>query len=339
MEYIKTFPYVIRYKQGKENVVADALSRRYVLLTSLGAKILGFEYVKDIYANDVDFANVYMACDKTTFKKFYKHDGYLFRGNKLCVPNCSMRELLVREAHGGGLMGHFGVRKTLEILHEHLFWPKMKKYVIRICGRCITCRKAKSKVMPHGLYTPLPVPSEPWVDISMDFVLVLPRIKRGRDPIFVVVDRFSKMAQFIPCHKTDDATYITDLFFWEIVRLHGVPSSIMSGRDVKFLSYFWKVLWGKLGTKLLFSTTCHPQIDGQIEVVNRTLSQLLRTVINKNLKTWEDCLPFIEFAYNRTMHTTTYSPFEVVYGFNPTTPLDLMPLPVNERDSLDGKNG
>ena len=92
-----------------------------------------------------------------------------------------------------------------------------------------------------------------------------------------------------------------------------------------------------MGTKLLFSTTFHPQTDGQTEVVNRTLSQLLRSIINKNLKNWEDCLPFIEFAYNRTMHTTTYSPFEVVYGFNPTTPLDMMPLSVNERDSLNGK--
>ena len=88
MEYIETFPYVIRYKQGKENVVVDALSRRYVLLTSLGAKMLGFEYVKDMHANDVDFSNVYMACDKTAFENFYKHDGYLSRGNKLCVPNC-----------------------------------------------------------------------------------------------------------------------------------------------------------------------------------------------------------------------------------------------------------
>ncbi|XP_035539640.1 uncharacterized protein LOC118344014 [Juglans regia] len=290
MEYIETFPYVIRYKQGKENIVADALSRRY-------------------------------------------HDGYLFKESKLCLPNCSMRELLVREAHGGGLMGHFGVKKTLDILHEHFFWPKMKRDVNRICGRCITCRKAKSKVLPHGLYTPLPVPSEPWVDISMDFVLGLPRTKRGRDSIFVVVDRFSKMAHFIPCHKTDDATNIADLFFREIVRLHGVPRSIVSDRDVKFLSYFWKVLWGKLGTKLLFSTTCHPQTDGQTEVVNRTLTQLLRTVVHKNLKTWEDCLPFIEFAYNRTMHTTTsYSPFEIVYGFNPLTPLDLMPLPIDDRN-------
>jgi hypothetical protein len=167
----------------------------------------------------------------------------------------------------------------------------MRRDVTRICGRCNTCRKAKSKVLPYGLYTPIPVPSEPWVDIFMDFVLRLPTTKNGRDSIFVVVDRFSKMTHFIPCHKIDDATNISDLFFKEIVRLHGVPRSIVSDRNVKFLSYFWKVLRGKLGTKLLFSTTFHPQIDGQTEVVIRTLTQLLCTVIQKNLKTWEDCLP------------------------------------------------
>ena len=121
---------------------------------------------------------------------------------------------------------------------------------------------------------------------------------------------------FIACHKSDDASHIADMFFREIVRIHGVPKTIVSDRDVKFMSYFWKTLWGKLGTKLLFSTTCHPQTDGQTEVVNRTLSALLRTMVKKNLRVWEECLPHVEFAYNRAVHSTTQlCPFEVVYGF------------------------
>jgi len=170
----------------------------------------------------------------------------------------------------------------------------------------------------------------------MDFVLGLPRTKRGKDSIFVVVDRFSKMADFIPCHKSDDASHIADLFFKEVVRLHGVPHTIVSDRDTNFLSYFWKTLWGKLGTRLLFSTTCHPQTDGQTKVVNRTLSMLLRAVLKKNLKLSEESLPHIEFAYNRAVHSTTkFFPFEIVYGFKPTAPIDLLPLPVQERLNFD----
>jgi hypothetical protein len=97
----------------------------------------------------------------------------------LCVPALSLRELLVREVHGGGLMGHFGVAKTLDVLHEHFYWPKMKRDGQRICEQCIACRKAKSRVQPHGLYTP--VPTKPWINISMDFVLGSSRSKKGRD--------------------------------------------------------------------------------------------------------------------------------------------------------------
>jgi hypothetical protein len=170
----------------------------------------------------------------------------------------------------------------------------------------------------------------------MDFVLGLPRTKWGRDGIFVVVDRFSKMAHFIPCHKSDNASHVADSFFTEIVRLHGIPNTIVSDRDAKLLSHFWRTLWFKLGTKLLFSTTCHPQTDGQTEVFNRTLSTMLRAVLKTNLKSWEECLPHIEFAYNRFVHSTTkVSPFRVVYSFNLRAPIDLVPLPLSETTCFD----
>ncbi|XP_021306294.1 uncharacterized protein LOC110431528, partial [Sorghum bicolor] len=294
IEFIETFPYVVKHKRGKDNIVADALSRRCGL--------------------------------------YYVHDDFLFRTNKLCIPACSIRQVLLQEAHAGGLAGHFGIKKTLDMLSDHFFWPHMRRDVQRHVERCIMCLKAKSRLNPHGLYTPLPIPTVPWEDISMDFILGLPRSQRGRDSIFVIVDRFSKMAHFIPCHKSDDASHVADLFFREIVRLHGVPKTIVSDRDTKFLSYFWKTLWAKLGTKLLFSTTCHPQTDGQTEVVNRTLSTMLRAVLKKNLKQWEECLPHVEFAYNRALHSTTnFCPFEIVYGFKPHTLMDLLPLPLQEQ--------
>ncbi|WVZ80568.1 hypothetical protein U9M48_028035 [Paspalum notatum var. saurae] len=274
-EFIESFPYIVKYKKGQDNIVADALSRRHALLTQLDAKILGLESIKELYATDSYFAEPYAKCGNGKgWEKYH-------------------------EAHAGGLMGHFGAKKTEQVLADHFFWPKMRRDVERHVLRCENCHKAKSRLNPHGLYTPLPIPNAPWEDISMDFVLGLPRTKRGRDSIFVVVDRFSKMAHFIPCHKSDDASHIAELFFREIVRLHGVPRTIVSDRDTKFLSYFWKTLWTKLGTKLLFSTTCHPQTDGQTEVVNRTLSMLLRAVLKKNLKLWEESLPHVEFAYNR----------------------------------------
>jgi translation initiation factor IF-1 len=126
------------------------------------------------------------------------------------------------------------------------------------------------------------------------------------------------------------------LFFIEIVRLHGVSNTIVLDRDAKFLSHFWRNLWFKLGIKLLFSTTCHPQTDGQTEVVNHTLSTMLWGVLKTNLKLWEECLSHIEFVNNRSIHSTTkVSPFQVVYGFNLRAPIDLLPLPPSEMTCFD----
>jgi len=155
--------------------------------------------------------------------------------------------------------------------------------VNKVISACSIFDKAKSQ-FPQGLYTPLPVPLQPWDDVSMDFIVALPSTQRGKDAIMVVINRFCKMAHFIPCHKTDDANYIADLYFKEIIRLYGVPKTIASDRDSKFFSHFWRSLWKLLGTKFLFSTAYHPQTDGQTEVTNQTLTTLLRSLVNKSLK-------------------------------------------------------
>jgi hypothetical protein len=131
----------------------------------------------------------------------------------------------------------------------------------------------------------------------------------------VVVDRFSKMAHFIPCQKTNDATHIANLFFKEIVRLHGLSRSIVSDRDTKFIGHFWRTLWKKLGTNLAFSSAYHPQIDRQTKVVNRSLGDLLRSLVTEHHSSWDNILPQVEFAYNDSVNRSTRKiPFQIVYG-------------------------
>ena len=204
----------------------------------LDACILGFEHLKSLYEDDEDFGELYKDCKWHPKGDFLIQDGFLFEGARLCIPKCGTRELLIREVHGGSLASHFGENKTIFMLKEHYYWPRMSKDVQDVLKRCATCQVAKSHLLPHGLYMPLPVHTLPWEDVSMDFVLGLPRTQRSKDSIFVVVDRFLKMAHFIRYAKTNDATHIAELYFKEVTRLHGIPRSIVLDRDTKFLTRF-----------------------------------------------------------------------------------------------------
>ena len=154
----------------------------------------------------------------------------------MCIPECSLRLYIIQDLHGEG---HVGRDWTLQLIQDSYFWPSMYKEVDRFVERCRVCQVSKGKATNAGLYMPLPIPTQPWIDINMDFVLGLPRTQRGNDSIHMVVYRFLKMVHFIPCKKTTDAVHVTQLFFREIYRLHCLPSSIVYNRDTRFLSHFW----------------------------------------------------------------------------------------------------
>ena len=228
-----------------------------------------------------------------------------------------------------------GRDRTLHLATSSYFWPSLCRDVEWFVARYRVCQLSKGKAHNAGLYMPLPIPTQPWTDVSMDFVLGLPRTPKGNNSIFVVVDRFSKMAHFVPCKKTLDAVNIVVLFFREIYKLHGLPESIVSDRVTRFLSHFWRSLWNLLGTRLDMSTAYHPQSDGQTEVTNRSLDNLLRCLVGDNIKSWDVKLAQAEFAHKHTVNRSLgYSPFHVVYGIVPRCALDLTTLP--DRTRLHG---
>uniref|UniRef100_A0A2N9IG07 RNA-directed DNA polymerase n=1 Tax=Fagus sylvatica TaxID=28930 RepID=A0A2N9IG07_FAGSY len=330
VEYLQRYNFSLKHKAGIENKAADALSRRVTLLSMMSTNITGFERLRDEYESCPDFGQVHATLSSAphpTIEDYTIQNGYLFKANKLCIPRTSVRDFLVWELHAGGLAGHFGRDKTIEEVERQFYWPGLKRDVAKIIGHCRQCQLAKHRKQNVGLYTPLPVPDRPWQDVSMDFVLGLPRTLKKHDSIFVVVDRFSKMAHFIPCSKTSDASKIAKLYFDEIVKLYGLPKTIVSDRDVRFMSYFWKTLWHLVGTKLKFSAAYHPQTDGQTEVVNRSLGNLLRCLVGDHARTWDSILPIAQFAYNNSVNRTIgMSPFEVVHGYKARKPLDLLPM-------------
>ena len=339
--FLQEYSFVLKHKAGIENKAADALSRVMLILTSMAVQVVGFELLKKDYPSCKDFSIIYadlLTGQHANYPNYSLHDGYLFRGTRLCVPNTSLRDEVILELHSGGAAGHFGRDKTIAMVEDRFYWPSLKRDVARVVVRCRVCQLYKGRKQNTGLYTPLPVPHAPWQDLSMDFVLGLPRTLRGHDSIFVVVDRYSKMAHFIPCSKTADALHIAKLFIKEVVRLHGLPRTIVSDRDSKFMSYFWRTLWRRLNTKLQFSSSFHPQTDGQTEVVNRSLGDLLRCCVGDHVRNWDQNLPMAEFAYNSSINRSTgRSPFEIVMGVCPKKPIDLVPLPIASRPSVEAE--
>ena len=166
----------------------------------------------------MDFKEAFEACkslvllDRSKWLDYFLHGGLIFKRSQLCIPNCSMRDNLIKEKHSGGLGGHFGADKTFEQLSHFYFWPKMRSEVEKYVKNCKVCQYAKGRIQNTGLYVPLPIPDRPWDMVSMDFVSGLPKMQRGNDTIFVVVDRFSQMEHFIPCYKTSYATHVANLF-------------------------------------------------------------------------------------------------------------------------------
>ncbi|KAL4573498.1 hypothetical protein LXL04_020306 [Taraxacum kok-saghyz] len=327
--FLQQFTFSIKHKAGVLNRVADALSRRHMLLTEMRMEVPGFDTIMDLYTIDPFFSKAIQRLHAGEHTDFSWSDGFLFHKTQLCIPESSLRLMIIRDLHNEG---HIGRDRTYQLISASYFWPSLRKDVASFVDRCRTCHLAKDKATNAGLYMPLPIPTQPWTNISMDFVLGLPRTQRGHDSIFVVVDRFCKMVHFIPCRKTTDAVNIATLFFREVYRLHGLPTSIVSDRDTRFLSHFWCTLWHLVGTRLDFSSAYHPQTDSQTEVVNRSLGNRLRCIVGEAIKTWDLKLCQAEFAHNHaTNRSTGFSPFHVVYGVVPRCPLDLTSVPNQTR--------
>ncbi|KAL4034919.1 hypothetical protein IC575_003591 [Cucumis melo] len=236
----------------------------------------------------------------------------MFEG-RLCVPEDSaVKTELLTEAHSSPFTMHPGSTKMYQDLRSVYWWRGMKRDVADFVSRCLVCQQVKApRQHPAGLLQPLSVPEWKWESVSMDFIMGLPKTLRGYTVIWVVVDRLTKSAHFVPGKSTYTASKWGQLYMTEIVRLHGVPVSIISDRDARFTSKFWKGLQLALGTRLDFSTAFHPQTDGQTERLNQILEDMLRACVLAFSGSWDSHPHLMEFAYNNTYCATIgMAPFE-----------------------------
>jgi hypothetical protein len=253
-----------------------------------------------------------------------KEDGFLMHKNRIYVPSSGeLRNLVLKEMHDVPYAGHPGYQKTITAVRSQFFWSGMKKDVVDYIARCMECQKVKAEHRhPAGLLQPLPIPEKKWEVITMDFITGLPRMNKKHDSIMVVVEKLTKAAHFVPVKTTHTTTNIAEIFMKEIARLHGIPRTIVSDRDTKFTSNFWRGLFKGFGTNLNFSTTYHPQTDGKTERVNRIIEDMLRMYVMDKPSKWEDYLHLVEFAYNNGYQDSLkMSPFEALYGRKCNTPV------------------
>jgi hypothetical protein len=276
--------------------------------------------IRNGYVDDKLFRIVLEEPDK--FPHFSVREGVIYKKNLrekevICVPrDKELITQLLTAAHE--TLGHFGDQRTCEYVRRWYWWPMMTKNAWSFCQSCERCQRAKtSNQKPPGKLHPLPVPYQPWESIGMDFVGPFPE-SGGYNYLWVVVCRLTSMVHLIPVNTEITAKELSWKYLREVVRLHGLPRSIVSDRDSKFTSKWWKELHKMIGTQLLMSTSFHPQTDGQTERMNRNIGQILRTTIQPNQKDWIEKIDLVEFAINSSVSSTTgYAPFELNHGYTP----------------------
>ena len=260
--------------------------------------------------------------DKTKFLE--KEAGILYFQNRLCVPyDKELKQKLLFEAHNTIFTMHPGGNKMYQDLKQFYWWKGMKRDVTEYVSKCLTCQQVKAEhQVPTGLLNPLPIPQWKWDNITMDFVSGFPLTQQKHDSVWVIVDRLTKSAHFIPVRIDYSMDRLTELYVDEIVRLHGVPLSFVSDRDPRFTSRFWKELQAALGTKLNFSTSFHPQTDGQSEILIQVLEDMLRGCVMEFSGSWDRYIQLIEFAYNNSFQSSIgMAPYEALYGRKCRTPV------------------
>lgn len=306
----------ITYRQGKDNAAADALSRVARLMALQAVSSVQPAWIQEVinsYVTDPHSQQLLqmLAVSSPDSQGYSLHNGLIRQHDKVWIgQNSTLQTKLIVAFHSSALGGHSGIAATYYKLRKHFSWKGMRQDVESYIKQCSMCQRSKhSNTHPMGLLHPLPIPVGVWQDLSMDFIEGLPK-SQGYNVILIVVDRLSKYAHFIALKHPYTAHSIAQTFMDNIVKLHGLPNSIVTDRDTVFLSAFWKELFKLYKVNLQFSTTYHPQSDGQTERVNQCLEMYLRCAVHDSPTTWKTWLSLAELWYNSSLHTAIgCSPF------------------------------